>query len=298
VKSLYYSSKIDKEKGMTASFRLSAFGDEIAIDLAEQLKTLTDLNVRGLDLRSAWGKNVARLEDEDVARVKQVCAEFGVKIACLGSPLGKSPLAAPLEMEKNNLARLMAIGKMLDTRFIRIFSFYPEDTSTNEHYDAFVEEAAQRLSELAGMAEKEGIILVLEDEKGIVTDTPARCQAVLNKVSSPALRFAWDPANFIQVGVEKPMDHGWAGLQPFVSYVHIKDAMLADGRVVPAGEGDGQLRELLTRLKAMDYQGILSLEPHLKIAGHSSGFSGAEGMTIAAAALRKVMAETGCQEVW
>lgn len=282
---------------MTASFRLSAFGDEITADLGEQLKVLLGLNVRGLDLRSAWGTNVSKMDDEDVARVKQVCASYGIRIACLASPLGKSPLAAPLEMEKANLVRLMAIGKMLDTRYIRIFSFYPDDISTNEQYDQHVAETARRLGELAVMAEKEDFILALENEKAIVTDTPERSLAVLKAVQSPALRFAWDPANFVQVGVEKPIDRGWAGLQPYVSYVHIKDAMLADGRVVPAGIGDGQLRELLLNLVAMNYQGTLALEPHLKIAGHSSGFSGPEGMTIAVNALRKLMAEVGCQEV-
>ena len=283
---------------MSATFRLSAFGDEIAADLAEQLRTLVGLNVRGLDLRGAWGKNVARMEDEDVARVKQVCAGYNVKVACLGSPVGKSPLAETIDFEKGNLTRLMAIGNMLDARFIRIFSFYPADTSTNAHYDQHVAESADRLGILAGLAEKEGFTLVLENEKGIVTDTPERCLAVLQAVNSPALRFAWDSANFIQVGVGKPVDRGWAGLQPYIGYVHIKDALLESGKVVPAGEGDGQLPELLAKLKAMDYQGTLALEPHLKIAGHSSGFSGAEGMEIAARALRKLMAETGCQEVW
>jgi len=283
---------------MPATFRLSAFGDEIDADLAEQLKTLVGLNVRGLDLRGAWGKNVAKMEDDDVVRVRQVCASFGVKVACLGSPVGKSPLAEPIDFEKGNLARLMAIGKMLDTRFIRIFSFYPADVSTNAHYDQHVAEAADRLGVLAGLAEKEGFILVLENEKGIVTDTPERCLAVLKAVNSPALRCAWDSANFVQVGVEKPVDRGWAGLQPYIAYVHIKDALLEGGKVVPAGEGDGQLPELLANLKAMNYQGTLALEPHLKIAGHSAGFSGAEGMELAARALRKVMAETGCQEVW
>ena len=283
---------------MTATFRLSAFGDEIDADLAEQLKILVGLNVRGLDLRGAWGKNVAKMEDDDVARVRQVCASSGVRVACLGSPVGKSPLAEPIDFEKGNLARLMAIGKMLDTRFIRIFSFYPADVSTNAHYDQHVAEAADRLGVLAGLAEKEGFILVLENEKGIVTDTPERCLAVLKAVNSPALRCAWDSANFVQVGVEKPVDRGWAGLQPYIAYVHIKDALLESGKVVPAGEGDGQLPELLANLKAMNYQGTLALEPHLKIAGHSAGFSGAEGMEMAARALRKVMAEAGCQEVW
>lgn len=283
---------------MTASFRLSAFGDEITSDLAEQFKVLAGLNVRGLDLRSAWGKNIAKMTDEDVAQVRKVCAEYGMKIACLGSPLGKSPLADAPEAEIANLVRLMAVAKMLDTRYIRIFSFYPEDISTNEHYDQYVEQAALRLGEFARLAEKEGIILVLENEKAIVTDTPERSLAALKLVNSPALRCAWDPANYVQVGVEKPIDRGWAGLQPYIGYIHIKDAMLADGKVVPAGEGDGQLRELLVNLKAMNYQGILALEPHLKIAGHSSGFSGPEGMTMAVTALRKLMTETGCQEVW
>ncbi len=281
---------------MTASFQLSAFGDEISADLAEQLQTLVGLNIHALDLRGAWGKNVLKMSDEDVARVRQVCAEYGVKIACLGSPVGKSPLAAAPEPEKANLARLMEIGRALGTRYIRVFSFYPEDTSTNAHYDQFVPQAAARLAELAQMAEQAGFILVLEDEKDIVTDTPARCAALLQQVHSPALRFAWDSANFVQVGVEKPVETGWAGVEPYVGYVHIKDAMLADGKVVPAGEGDGQVRELLLNLKAIDYQGMLTLEPHLKIAGHSSGFSGVEGMTLAANALRKLMAETGCVE--
>lgn len=282
---------------MTATFRLSAFGDEICVDLAEQLETLVSLNVHCLDLRAAWGKSIIKMDDEDVVQVKQTCAKYGVQVACLASPVGKSPLIAPLDMEIANLTRLMAIGQTLAVRYIRMFSFYPPDMSTNEHYDQHVPEVAERLAVLARLAEKEGFILVLENEKGIVTDTPERCLAVLKAVDSPALRFAWDPANFVQVGVAWPVDCGWAGLQPFIRYIHIKDAFLEDGSVVPAGSGDGQVREMLMKLKAMEYQGIVSLEPHLKIAGHSSGFSGVEGMTLAATALRKLMEETGCQEI-
>jgi sugar phosphate isomerase/epimerase len=119
---------------------------------------------------------------------------------------------------------------------------------------------------------------------------------VLKAVNSPHLRFAWDPANFVQVGVAGPMTRGWEMLKPYIAYVHVKDALLADGGVKPAGEGDGQVKGLLIGLKDMGYRGVLALEPHLQVAGHSGGFSGAEGMEIAAAALRKLMAEVGCQE--
>jgi len=282
---------------MTATFFLSAFADEISSDLEEQLLTLNRLKVRGLDLRAALGKNVADLDEENVRQVKKMCQQHGVQVACLGSPVGKSPITEPIQFEQGRLEHLMSVGDALGTHLVRIFSFYPPDTSTNSHYDQHVAESADRLGQLAGMAEKEGYILVLENEKGIVTDTPERCLKVLQQVNSPALRFAWDPANFIQVGVAQPVEQGWSGLSPYIRYVHIKDARLADGKVTPAGEGDGQVPELLEKLKDMGYQGTLSLEPHLQVAGHSSGFSGAEGMQVAVNALRKLMSQVGCQEV-
>ena len=86
------------------------------------------------------------------------------------------------------------------------------------------------------------------------------------------------------------MDEWWDDLSPHIGYIHIKDALLADKSVTVAGDGDGQLPELLTRLQESGYEGVLSLEPHLLEARHSAGFSGAEGMAMAVGALRKLMA--------
>ena len=33
-------------------------------------------------------------------------------------------------------------------------------------------------------------------------------------------------------------------LKPYIEYVHVKDARLSDGEVVPAGTGDGQLLDI------------------------------------------------------
>ncbi len=279
------------------TFALSAFGDEIDQDLKTQLQTLRELRISRLELRGAWGTNVLKLSDEQASTVRRMCDEYGVQVSCLGSPIGKTPILDPIEKEEANLKRLFEIGRIVGTRRIRIFSFYPPDTSSNADYDAYVEPSAARLTRLTQLAAQADFLLLLENEKDIVTDTPQRCRAVLGRVNSPHLRFAWDPANFVQVGVERPTTRGWEMLKPYIAYIHVKDAMLADGQVRPAGEGDGEVKELLLGLKEMGYRGVLALEPHLKIAGHSGGFSGAEGMTIAANALRKLMAETGCQEV-
>lgn len=275
---------------------LSAFGDEIAEPLEDQLKLLNELKVPGLECRAAWGTNVLRFTDEQAKRVRDLCDEAGIQVRCLGSPVGKSPIVEPIETELANIERLIEVGAILGTTNIRIFSFYPPDTSSNAHYDQYIDDATARLAALTDKAAAAGFTLLHENEKGIIGDTPERCYALVTGVNHPALRLIWDPANFIQVGVADLADRYWDTLGPYVEYIHIKDALLADGKVTPAGEGDGQIPQLLTKLKARGYAGVLALEPHLKIAGHSSGFSGVDGMTIAVNALRKVMGETGLAE--
>lgn len=279
-----------------AAVTLSAFGDEIAEPLEDQLDLLKTLNVNGLECRTAWGINVLRLTDEQARRVRQLCDDAGIVVRCIGSPIGKSPITDPIETELANLDRLIDLGAILGTRNIRIFSFYPPDISTNTHYDQYVSETIDRLGQLTEKAASAGYTLLHENEKEIVGDTPERCQALLAGVNSPHLRLIWDPANFVQVGVENLTERYWDTLSPYIGYIHIKDARLADGTVTAAGEGDGQIPQLLTRLKDAGYAGVLALEPHLKVAGHSTGFSGTEGMTYAVNALRQVMAAAGLEE--
>lgn len=272
----------------SATFTLSAFGDEIADDLQVQLQTLRELEIDHLELRGVWGKNVLRLDDAKVARVRQMCAEYGIGVSCIGSPVGKSPIEDPVEREVSNLTRIFQIAEALGTRRVRIFSFYPPDTTSSTHYDAYLAEAIDRLSRLTKLAEREGFDLLLENERDIVGDTPARCHAILSAIDSPHLRFIWDPANFVQVGVARPTERGWSSLGPYTTHVHIKDAVLAGGDVKPAGDGDGQVGELLVKLRDSGYRGFLALEPHLAIAGRAGGFSGVGGMARAVEALRQL----------
>jgi sugar phosphate isomerase/epimerase len=273
-------------------FTLSAFGDEIADDLDEQLQVLQQLDIRYLELRSAWGTNVVQLSDAQVDAIARACQQRGFGVSCLCSPVGKSPITAPVEHELANLRRLVEIAAVLRTSAIRIFSFYPPDEP-----DAWLRRSVERLARLAEVAEFAGVRLLLENDKHLVGDTPERCAHLLRGVNSRALRFVWDPANFVQVGVAQPTQRGWPLLADYLAHVQIKDAHLADGRVAPAGQADAQVPELLARLRDAGYQGFLGLEPHLVIAGHSGGFSGPEGMATAAAALRGILAACAPQDV-
>ena len=228
--------------------------------------------------------------------MRALCDGHGVTVSALGSPIGKSPIEAPVETEVKNLRRVIDIGRQLGTANIRIFSFHPPGDSTSVDYDSYLDSAIDRIGRLVAVAEEEDVTLLLENEKGIVGDTLDRCVKLVEALESEHLVFLWDPANFVQVGEARLTERGWPLLGDRVGYVHIKDCTL-DGMVKAAGEGDGQVPELLTELVRCGYKGMLALEPHLAMAGHSSGFSGPDGMAYAVKALRAVMDDVGAEEI-
>ncbi len=279
--------------------KISAFGDEIAVDFEEQLRVLQRLKIPLIDIRAAWGVNCSQFSDDHASRVKELCAQYEIEVSCMGSPIGKSPIDDPIEIERERLRTVGAVADRLGTRKIRIFSFYPA-----AGVDAAVLGCAiDRLGALTDIATALDLQLLLENEKGVVGDLPGNCLQLMRAIDSPNLRFIWDPANFVQCGAAGHVDAWWDALHPYIGYIHIKDALLPDASsdqarstVTVAGEGDGQVKELLARLRDSGYEGVLSLEPHLLEARHSSGFSGADGMAMAVNALRGLMAAVGIEE--
>ena len=268
-------------------FTISAFGDEIDDDLATQLDVLASQDIHHLELRGAWGRNVLDLDSAHLARARQLLNERGFRVSAVGSPIGKSQITQPREFELERMERAIAAADALGTRLIRIFSFY-YPPGERERYR---EEILSRLAVLAERAARAGLTLVHENERDIYGDVPERCLELIEAANSPALRNAFDPANFVLCGV-RPMIDAWPLLGAHTAHVHVKDARFADGSIQPAGEGDGDIPGLLAALKAMNYQGFLTLEPHLKHAGQFGGLSGADGMRVAAQALKQLIMES------
>ncbi len=279
---------------MTAQFTLSAFGDEIDADVDVQLRVLNKLDIGYLELRSAWGTNVLELSDAEVGRLLDRCEAHSIRVSCIGSPVGKSQISRPIEEVVSDLERIIDIAKVLGTDRVRVFSFYPDDEGQQAEC---VDESVSRLRAMADLARARGVVLWMENEGGLVGDTPERCRAIMEGVDSPNLRYVWDTGNYPQAGVKSSVDRGWPLLAEYTECVQVKDFRISDGTITVAGQGDGQVRELLINLRDADYKGFLALEPHLLIAGQRGGFSGAEGMKMATAALRGLMADVGCAEV-
>jgi sugar phosphate isomerase/epimerase len=266
---------------------LTGFADEISADVEEQLRTLALEDIRWLELRGAWGKNVLDLADDELAALTQSLEEAGIHVSSIGSPIGKISIADPFPPHLERFDRALAISQSLGAPYVRVFSFFiPE----GDDPAAYTDEVLGRMAMLTREAEKAGITLLHENEKHIYGDIPARCLQVLETINSPALRAAWDPANFVQCGV-RPYVEGYEAMRPYIAYVHVKDALFANRKVVPAGEGDGQWRETIAALHASGFDGFFSLEPHLLKAETYAGFSGPELWQTASRAFKALLSE-------
>lgn len=243
-----------------AKFVLSAFADEASPMLDEQIKALQEEGISLIELRGVDGKNVSNLTLEEAAAVKSKLDAAGIRLSALGSPYGKASLGVSFNDHLALFKHGLEICKALDCKRIRMFSFYPaEGVSPADSR----EEVLRRLTIMLELAEEAGVQLVHENEKGIYGDDTARNVDLLN-VFGKRLGFAFDPANFIQCGVNTL--EAFEQLHDRITYMHIKDAFLADGAVVCAGHGDGNVPEILHRLNAeRDGEIILTVEPHLTV---------------------------------
>ncbi len=243
-----------------AKFVLSAFADEASPRLDEQIKALREEEISLIELRGVDGKNVSNLTMEEAAAVKAKLDAAGIRLSALGSPYGKTSLGVSFDEHLALFKHGLEICKALDCKRIRMFSFYPaEGVSPADSR----EEVLRRLTIMLELAEEAGVQLVHENEKGIYGDNTARNADLLN-VFGTRLGFAFDPANFIQCGVNTL--EAFEQLHERITYMHIKDAFLADGAVVCAGHGDGNVQEILRRLnEERDGEIILTVEPHLTV---------------------------------
>lgn len=268
---------------------LSGFADEIGPDLDLQLQVIDELGLRYIELRSAWGVNVLDLDDTQRSKVAAALAERGIKVSSIGSPIGKIGIEEEFKPHVDRMRHCVDVAQEFEAPFIRLFSFFlPAGTDPAEHRD----EVMRRMDALAAIGGSARVAMVHENEKEIYGDIPSRCLDIVRTVDNEYLQVAWDAANFVQCGV-RPFTEGYEMLRPYLTYVQIKDARLADASVVPAGAGDGEVRETIRALASDGFDGFFSLEPHLAAQGPLGGFSGPDLWKKAHEAFTTILTDEG-----
>lgn len=232
-------------------FTLSGFADEIHESMDQQIRVLSELGIGAIELRGVDGRNISSLTLEETQALHQKLQQHGITVSAIGSPLGKISMKDDFEPHLVLFDHVMQQARILETGYVRMFSFY----------DALDRSAVMARLEAFLQHTPSDVTLLHENEKGIYGDTADRCLDILSYFEGTPLLATLDPANFVQVGQD--VRSAFEMLKPYIAYVHVKDAHFSDGQVVPAGMGDGQWPWLIENLRSMQYEGYLSLEPHL-----------------------------------
>lgn len=248
-------------------FILSGFADEIDPMMKKQYELLHKLGIEYIELRGVNGKNISELTIEEVKELKEELDRENIKISAIGSPIGKIKMTDDFDKHFETYKNVVAFAKILDTKYIRMFSFFTEGENEKHRDEVF-----KRLARMIEYAKEQGVVLLHENEKDIYGDTDLRCAELMKEFYCDNFKCTFDFANFVQCKVDTLK--AYELLKPYIEYVHIKDALYENNAVVPAGYGDGNVKEILSILKKEGYQGFISLEPHLS---HFPGFEALEG---------------------
>lgn len=242
-----------------SKFILSAFADEIDPMLTTQMDVLDQHGIKFIEMRGVNGKSLVQHTLDEVKEIKNQLDVRGFKISAIGSPIGKISITEDFGSHLELFKHTIEIAAILETQYIRMFSFFiPE----GEKPEAYRDEVMNRWRLFIEAARGTGLILLHENEKGIYGDTAERCLDLLETLNCSYMKAIFDPANFVQCNV-KNYPEAFNLLKKHIVYLHIKDARYKDHSVVPAGHGDGKVKEILKDLENSGFEGFLSLEPHL-----------------------------------
>ena len=270
---------------MNILYRISCFADEISSDLNEQIEVMKRNDIKYVELRSVWGKNVLDLDNDKLKVVKKSFDSNSIKVSSIGSPIGKININADYKEHLKKFERAIEIAVFMETQYIRIFSFYME----KEEIDLYEKIVIERLAQMVDIAKEKGIVVLHENEADIFGESSINCLKLFQSIDSRSFKAVFDPSNFVVAG-EEVFTESFRRLYDYVEYMHIKDSKKDIGEITVAGEGDGHLKEILDALRNKDGM-FLSLEPHLAYAGKFKGFTGPELFEKDLAALKVMIKE-------
>lgn len=277
-------------------FRFGAVTDELDDDLAKAVEIARDLGIGTIELNQVWGRNIVELADTEIAQVRRIVTDSGVRVVAIDPPCFKlchvDHLPAGQVVNDPEVAqhfvmlqRALLLAQRLGAPFVRVFAFRrrgmaglgnpsPRLPDGGPIPPEALDRVAEALSEAARRAEAVGVVLALENVRSCWANTGVNTARILDAVGSPALQALWDPGNdHVSGGV--PYPDGYEAVRSRVVHVHVKDARVVNPaagltRWEAIGEGEidytGQLRALLED----QYAGVVALETHWRPDGASA----------------------------
>ena len=240
---------------MKISFSTIACPDYSWVDIYSMAKDLgfDGIEIRGMGDDFAAYKAMPFTEANRPKTMAKLKA-LNIEIPCLSSGC----CLKFKEKEAETIAELTEYCKLaqqINAPYIRVLADL-EAAPNGEVDDSYV---AEQLKKLAPIAAQYDVTLLVETN-GVYSDTH-RLRALLDSVNSHKIAALWDMHHPYRFAGESP-EQTVANLGELIKYVHIKDSVMENGKVVykMMGEGDLPIQKMIEALQSIQYTGYVSLE--------------------------------------
>lgn len=285
-----------------ADFPVAVITDEFTQDFELICKTMQQMEIPQLEVRTAWDKNVVDMSDDEIAEIKRLADAYGRTICGVATPVYKCThpdggaiderfeqdafhSAHTFDDQPRILDRAVDIAARLEAPMIRVFSFWRTQNPT-ELNDAII----ASLQAAIAAAEPRGVKIGLENEHACNIATAAEAAPILAAIPSPSLGLVWDPANAYFAGAVAFPDDYRSVPADRILHVHAKDGVMDHeaGRMAWGDVGAGKVgwEDQLAALVADGYDGSVSLETHWA----GPGGDKFKGSTICAESVKRLVA--------
>jgi sugar phosphate isomerase/epimerase len=256
----------------------TGFADEAAKDLDGQIRATKELGWNAIESRAIDGMNIHDLPDDQFDVVVEKLAAADVRINCFGSAIANwakqitDPIHSSLEETKRAIPRMQRLG----TRLVRIMSFAVLEGRGAD--DQMKEERFKRVRRLTDLFLDAGLVPVHENCMNYGGMGWTCTLELLENV--PGLKLVFDTGNPVFTDDRTkdkpyPKQSAWEfyeHVRDHIAYVHIKDGIwMPDTQTTDytyPGEGDGDVRRIMTDLIGRGYDGGISIEPHIGAVFH------------------------------
>ena len=241
---------------MNENIKIYGFADEASPMIDEQIKAMQRNGLAGLEIRNVDGTWIAGAEVDKIREVRAKLDAAGLETWSIGSAIGKIDIeTGDFEEHLENLKKMIEFAHILDAKNLRAFSFFiPKGKDPADYKN----EVMDRIGKMLDVMRGSGVTFCHENEKGIYGDIASRCLEILD--TFPEIEGVFDTANFVQCGQDTA--EAWKMLKHRIKYVHVKDARMSDGVVVPPGRGDGNYSLIIPEYLAQGGT-VFTMEPHL-----------------------------------
>lgn len=242
-------------------FSLSIITDEVSQEPTEAVELAKRFGYEAVELRSVWDTPVELLPEKELSALASMLKDAGLSVSAIASSFMKEDWQKD---DREKFERLSLACDALGCKMIRGFSFWRGEAYSDEAFASYLRPYDALLSE-------RGLSLALENDPAVNLSHAGELHRFFSRYDFQRIGILWDPGNEIYTLSHAALSclESYRLLRPWIRHVHLKDAILKDGKAQGVAQGKGLLDTAgqLFALAEDGYSGYVSLEPHFRLEG-------------------------------